>query len=131
MAFTGEDLIEEALGYAGSEQRTADDVLSARRAMYLLMEEWAAQYGATFRVRRYFVKPLHDYKNRLPLYKVHIMPYFVIDDYPQVIEAFRGYHISDILKKDDAELLEVWRLIQLMAEEDEPVVIEVTETTEA
>ena len=58
MAFTGEDLIEEALGYAGSEQRTADDVLSARRAMYLLMEEWAAQYGATFRVRRYFVKPL-------------------------------------------------------------------------
>lgn len=77
------------------------------------------KHGLDSYVTGYFVKPLHDYRERLPLYKVNIMPDFVIDDYPQVIEAFRGYHISDILKKDDAELLEVWRLIQLMADEEE------------
>jgi hypothetical protein len=53
--FTGDDLIEEALRYAGGEQSTSDDVISARRSMYLLMEEWAARYGQSFRVGRIYV----------------------------------------------------------------------------
>lgn len=56
--FTGDDLIEEALRYAGGEQSTADDVLSARYSMYLLMEEWAARWGQTFRVGRAFIDAL-------------------------------------------------------------------------
>jgi FMN phosphatase YigB (HAD superfamily) len=71
------------------------------------------KHGLDEYVERYFVKPLHDYRERLPLYKVDVMPDFVIDDYPQVVEAFEaGYHISDILKPDDRELLEVLRLIE-------------------
>lgn len=53
--FTGDDLIEEALRYAGGEQSTAEDVLSARRSMYLHMEEWSARWGQTFRVGRIFI----------------------------------------------------------------------------
>jgi hypothetical protein len=53
--FTGDDLIEEALRYAGAEQSTGDDVFSARRSMYLLMEEWSARWGQTFRVGRAFI----------------------------------------------------------------------------
>lgn len=58
MAFTGDDLIEEALRYAGGEQSTADDVVSARRSMYLLLEEWTARWGMTFRVGRAFIDTL-------------------------------------------------------------------------
>ena len=67
----------------------------------------------------YFVKPLERYKERLPDYKVTVMPDFVIDDYPGPPAEFGGYHISDILKPDDRELLEVLRLIELAANEPE------------
>ncbi len=70
-------------------------------------------------VTGYYVKPLERYKERLPDYKVDVMPDFVIDDYPQVIASFGvGYHISDIAAKDDRELLEVLRLIELEAARD-------------
>jgi FMN phosphatase YigB (HAD superfamily) len=74
------------------------------------------KHGLDGFVTKYYVKPLHDYRERLPLYKVDVMPDFVIDDYPQVVEAFGGYHISDILQPDDRELLEVLRLIEVAAE---------------
>ena len=56
--FTGEDLIDEALRFAGGEESTAEDVISARRSMYLLLEEWSARWGQTFRVSRYFIDAL-------------------------------------------------------------------------
>lgn len=58
MAFTADDLIEEALRYAGGEQSTAEDVFSARRSMYLMLEEWTARWGQTFRVGRVFIATL-------------------------------------------------------------------------
>lgn len=79
------------------------------------------KHGLDIYVTRYFVKPLHDYRERLPAYKVDVMPDFVIDDYPQVVEAFGGYHISDILKQpEDRELLEVLRLVEEMANSEPP-----------
>ena len=85
------------------------------------------KHGLHEYVTGYYVKPLERYKERLPDYKVDVMPDFVIDDYPQVIAAFdAGYHISDILKKDDAELLEVLRLIELCAADGEPTAGETT-----
>lgn len=76
------------------------------------------KHGLDSYVTGYFVKPLERYKERLPDYKVTVMPDFVIDDYPQVVAAFRGYHISDIAKPDDRELLEVLRLVEEMAAEE-------------
>ncbi len=69
-------------------------------------------------VEGYFVKPLWDYKKRLPDFKVTVMPDFVIDDYPGVVADFGGYHISDIAAPDDRELLEVLRLIEIAAEQE-------------
>lgn len=56
--FGADDLIVDALQFAGGEASSAEDVLNARRSMYLLMEEWAAAYGQTFRVRRIFINAL-------------------------------------------------------------------------
>ncbi len=66
-------------------------------------------------VEGYFVKPLWDYKQRLPDFNVTVMPDFVIDDHKGVVDDFGGYHISDIAAADDRELLEVLRLIELAA----------------
>ena len=73
------------------------------------------RHGLDEFVAGYFVKPLERYKERLPDYKVTVMPDFVIDDYPGPIADFGGYHIYDVAKPDDRELLEVLRLIELAA----------------
>ena len=67
-------------------------------------------------VSGYFVKPLSRYRERLPDYRVTVMPDFVIDDYPGVVEAFdAGYHVNDYWPPDDAELLDVLAAIEAVA----------------
>ena len=66
-------------------------------------------------VEGYFVKPLWDYKLRLPDFNVTVMPDFVIDDHKGVVDDFGGYHISDTATPDARELLEVLRLIEAHA----------------
>lgn len=41
-----------------------------------------------------FWKPLYDHHERLRVLGVPFPPDFVVDDYPQVVRAFGGYHIS-------------------------------------
>ncbi len=77
------------------------------------------RHGLDEFVAAYFVKPLERYRERLPDYNVHVMPDFVIDDYPGPVEDFGGYQISDFAPPDDRELLEVLRLIELAAHEPE------------
>lgn len=69
-------------------------------------------------VKDYFIKPLDDHHARLGPLGVTVLPDFVIDDHKTVVDAFGGYHISDVAKPDDAELLEVLRQIHAMASSD-------------
>jgi len=69
-------------------------------------------------VQDYFIKPLDDHHARLGPLGVTVLPDFVIDDHKTVVDAFGGYHISDVAKPDDAELLEVLRRIEAMAMAD-------------
>ncbi|MSP21459.1 MAG: hypothetical protein EXR66_00270 [Dehalococcoidia bacterium] len=69
-------------------------------------------------VKDYFIKPLDDHHARLGSLGVTVLPDFVIDDHKTVVDAFGGYHISDVAKPDDAELLEVLRQIHAMANGD-------------
>jgi hypothetical protein len=67
-------------------------------------------------VEDYFIKPLDDHHARLEPLGVKVKPDFVIDDHKTVVDAFGGYHIPDVAKPDDAEMLEVLRQIMAMAE---------------
>ena len=69
-------------------------------------------------VRDYFIKPLDDHHARLGPLGVTVKPDFVIDDHKTVVDAFGGYHISDVAKPDDRELLDVLEAIEAMAAED-------------
>ena len=66
-------------------------------------------------VEDYFIKPLDNHHERLPALGVPFAPDFVIDDHKTVVDAFGGYHISDMVTEDDRELLDVLAAIEEMA----------------
>jgi|TARA_Y100000996_G_scaffold415258_1_gene408995 FMN phosphatase YigB (HAD superfamily) len=70
-------------------------------------------------VEDYFLKPLQDHHEGLKTFDVHTFPDFVIDDHKSVVDAFEGYHISDMADPDDRELLDVLEAINKMASEGE------------
>ncbi|MSQ41861.1 MAG: hypothetical protein EXR65_02350 [Dehalococcoidia bacterium] len=72
-------------------------------------------------VADYFWKPLDRHHQRLPELGVTLVPDFVIDDHKTVVDAFGGYHISDMAGPDDKELLAVLRAIEEMARGDETI----------
>jgi FMN phosphatase YigB (HAD superfamily) len=66
-----------------------------------------------FRLERYvagcFDKPLYDHAARLHELGIDVYPDFVIDDHPEPVAAFGGYHIPEPrepLETDD----EMWRV---------------------
>ena len=72
-------------------------------------------------VTEYYVKPLWDYKDRLPEFNVPMVPDYVIDDHKTVVDDFEhGYHISDVARPDDRELLEVLAEIEALAQQPAP-----------
>jgi hypothetical protein len=56
-----------------------------------------------------FAKPLQDFEAGLKRLQVTTVPDFVIDDYPQIVRYFGGYHIPEFYfaKDDDDDELEV------------------------
>jgi hypothetical protein len=60
-----------------------------------------------------YEKPLYDYVRRLERFGIECMPDFVIDDYPEIVSVFGGYHISDFYARwhDDDEMEHVYRTI--------------------
>ncbi len=60
-----------------------------------------------------FAKPIVDYANGLKRYGVDPIPDFIIDDYPQIVEFFGGYHIKDFYMRrdDDDEIQTVYDVI--------------------
>ena len=64
----------------------------------------------------YFIKPLYRYRERLAEMDVTVVPDYVVDDHSQVVAAFdAGYHIPDIARKGDRELLNVLEEIEALA----------------
>lgn len=66
-------------------------------------------------VEDYFIKPLEDHHARLEALGVPLVPDYVIDDHKTVVDAFGGFHISDMPKQDDRELLDVLEEINEIA----------------
>lgn len=66
-------------------------------------------------VEDYFIKPLEDHHARLEALGVPLVPDYVIDDHKTVVDAFGGFHISDMPKQDDRELLDVLEEINELA----------------
>ena len=74
-------------------------------------------HGLDGYVDDYFVKPLYRYRERLDEMDVTVVPDYVIDDHAQVVRAFdAGYHIPDIARRDDRELLNVLEEIEALAD---------------
>ena len=57
-------------------------------------------------VEDYYIKPLDKHHERLESLGVPMTPDFVIDDHRTVVDAFGGFHVSDMPGADDAELLD-------------------------
>ena len=68
-------------------------------------------------VKGYYIKPLYDYKARLPLFDIPVMPDFVLDDYHEVVQAFdgSGYAIPYICGDDDRSLMDALAAIEALA----------------
>lgn len=66
-------------------------------------------------VEDYFIKPLDRHHERLESLGVPMTPDFVVDDHKTVVDAFGGYHVSDMPPSDDSELLDVLRAIEEQA----------------
>ena len=66
-------------------------------------------------VTDYFIKPLEKHHEKLDALGVPMIPDYVIDDHKTVVDAFGGYHIPDMAKPDDEELLKVLADIMEMA----------------
>ena len=71
-------------------------------------------------VEDYFIKPLDRHHERLESLGVPMTPDFVVDDHKTVVDAFGGYHVSDMPPSDDSELLDVLQAIEEQATADEP-----------
>jgi len=66
-------------------------------------------------VTDYFIKPIEDHHRKLAILGVPLVPDYVIDDHKGVVDAFGGYHIPDMAKPDDEELLRVLEEITRIA----------------
>lgn len=61
-----------------------------------------------------FHKPTWDYVARLEELGVEVVPDFVVDDYPGIVEAFGGFLVAEFFRKrqvDDAEMYAVYEAI--------------------
>ena len=60
-----------------------------------------------------FAKPLQNFDESLERFGVSAVPDFVIDDYPEIVRHFGGYHIREFYhsRHDDDELLTVQEII--------------------
>ena len=73
-------------------------------------------HGLDGYVADYFVKPLYRHRERLEEMDVTVVPDYVIDDHAEVILSFdAGYHIPDIARTGDRELLNVLEEIEALA----------------
>jgi hypothetical protein len=60
-----------------------------------------------------YEKPIYDYVRRLESLGVEHVPDFVIDDYPEIVSVFGGYHVRDFYsgRDDDDEMEHIYSAI--------------------
>jgi hypothetical protein len=60
-----------------------------------------------------FEKPTSNYHGRLAELGVTVMPDFVVDDYPEIVDAFGGFHVKEFFRKrfPDDEMYSVYETI--------------------
>jgi hypothetical protein len=65
-----------------------------------------------------FHKPTWDYVERLAEHGVPLVPDFVVDDYPEIVEVFGGFYVKEFYRKRhaDDEMYDVYRTICEVAE---------------
>jgi len=75
-------------------------------------------HGLTPYVSGIFAKPLTDYPAGLRRFGVDPVPDFIIDDYPQIVAFFGGFHIRDFYSANDYddEMETVYRVVQELVE---------------
>jgi hypothetical protein len=123
--------VDETLILGNGELRNhAREALEAIDAMGHHIYVWSGvgirrwdmkRHGLHDLVSGYFVKPLHDYRARLDVFKVEPVPDFVVDDMEAVVDAFGGYHVrTDVTAEDDQELLIVVQQLRAQASPAEP-----------
>ena len=73
-------------------------------------------------VKGYYVKPLWDYKNRLAVLDIPVMPDFVVDDHYELVKGFDGfgYTIPYPCGDDDRSLMEALAAIEALASRPSP-----------
>ncbi|GEM_PF-206028 len=64
-----------------------------------------------------FAKPLGDFANGLRRFRVSPVPEFVVDDYPEIVSYFGGFHIQEFFhsRDNDDELETVYEVIRDLA----------------
>jgi hypothetical protein len=86
-------------------------------------KRWAVvrTHGLEPLVSGVFAKPISDYANGLVRFEVDPVPDFIIDDYPQIVGFFGGYHCPDFytVRDDDDEMETIYRVISEVAETGE------------
>ena len=58
------------------------------------------RHGLAAYVSGVYVKPLRDYRARLAELGVPVRPHLVVDDYPQIVEAFGGFVVRPYFFRD-------------------------------
>jgi len=71
------------------------------------------QHGLEPYVSGVFAKPLQEFASGLHRFRVSPPPEFVIDDYPEIVSYFGGYHIREFFhsRDDDDELQTVCEIV--------------------
>lgn len=60
-------------------------------------------------IKGVYRKPLSEFNEGLDRFGIPVVPDFVIDDYPGIVQHFGGYYIKEYIKRnpDDAELYSI------------------------
>ncbi len=79
--------------------------------------EVVERFGLRDLVADCFEKPLYQHEERLAEFGITVRPDFVIDDYPEPVAVFGGYHIPEprMPLDGDEEMLRVYEAIRVHA----------------
>jgi len=60
-----------------------------------------------------YEKPIYNYVRRLDRFGIDFIPDFVVDDYPEIVSVFGGFHVREFFGKwaDDDEMEQIYRTI--------------------
>lgn len=85
---------------------------------------WAVvhQHGLLPYVSGVFAKPLEEFDHGLERFGIKAYPDFVVDDYPEIVRHFGGYHIPEFYGSgdNDDEMQSVYQAITEVADNRPP-----------